>query len=72
MEVSYVLGVMAVLVFIGMTSVHKFSQSGVTDFKLLCWGLFGNTIGYLMLYLLWYRELTCSVLILYYLFRMLV
>mmetsp|Transcript_19407 Transcript_19407/g.33298 ORF Transcript_19407/g.33298 Transcript_19407/m.33298 type:complete len:517 (+) Transcript_19407:176-1726(+) len=54
-EISYVLGAMAFLVFFGMTAVHKLSQSGVKDLKLLCWGLFGNTIGYLMLYALWYR-----------------
>jgi len=54
-EVSYVLGGMAVLVFLGMTSVHRISQSGVSDIKLLCWGLSGNIIGYTMLYMLWYR-----------------
>jgi MFS family permease len=54
-EVSYVLGVMAVLVFLGMTAVHKLSQSGASDFKLLSSGLIGNTIGYLMIYLLWHR-----------------
>ncbi|KAL7542461.1 hypothetical protein ACHAXR_012314 [Thalassiosira sp. AJA248-18] len=54
-EVSYVLGVMAVLIFLGMAAVHQLSQKGVSDFKLLCWGLLGNTIGYLMIYMLWYR-----------------
>jgi len=54
-EVSYVLGVMAVLLFVGMASVHKLSQSGVSDFKLLVFGLFGNTIGYLLLYMMWHR-----------------
>lgn len=48
---------MAVLVFIGMAAVHKLSQSGVRDFRLLVSGLFANTIGYIMLYLLWYRKL---------------
>lgn len=52
---SYVLGVMAVLVFVGMTTVHRLSQIGVSDFKLLFWGLIGNTLGYIMLYLLWHR-----------------
>ena len=54
-QVSYVLGVMAVLVFVGMASVHKLSNIGISDFILLVSGLVGNTIGYFMLYLLWYR-----------------
>lgn len=54
-EVSTVLGVMAVLVFLGMTSVHKLSQSGVSDFNLLISGLLGNAVGYIMLYGLWHR-----------------
>lgn len=53
---SYILGGMAVLVFLGMTAVHRFSQIGVSDFKLLFCGLFVNTIGYLMLYMLWARK----------------
>lgn len=55
-QVSYVLGVMACLVFLGMITVNKLSGFGVSDFKLLCGGLFGNSIGYMLLYLLWYRE----------------
>ncbi|KAL7554559.1 hypothetical protein ACHAWF_018017 [Thalassiosira exigua] len=54
-EVSYVLGMMAVLVFIGMTAVHRLSKIGVSDFKLLCGGLLWNTVGYFMLYLTWCR-----------------
>ena len=54
-QVSYVLGVMAVLVFVGMASVHKLSNIGISDFILLVSGLVGNTIGYFMLYMLWYR-----------------
>ena len=48
---------MAVLVFLGMTSVHKLSQKGVSDFKLLLWGLSGNTFAYTLLYMLWFRKL---------------
>ena len=55
-QVSAVLGVMAVLVFGGMTAVHKLSQIGISDFKLLVYGLLGNTIGYFLLYMLWYRK----------------
>lgn len=55
-EVSYVLGIMAVLVFLGMTSVHRLSHVGVSDFKLLVTGLLANTIGYIMLYFLWHRK----------------
>ena len=47
--------VMAVLVFVGMASVHKLSNVGFSDFILLASGLVGNTIGYFMLYMLWYR-----------------
>lgn len=53
---SYVLGAMAILVFLGMTSVHKFSQMGVTDFTLLCYGLSANALGYLLLYISWQRD----------------
>eukprot|EP00985_Skeletonema_marinoi_P018896 scaffold10698_cov213-Skeletonema_marinoi.AAC.3 len=55
-EVSYVLGAMAILVFLGMTSVHKLSQMGVTDFTLLCYGLMANALGYLLLYSSWQRD----------------
>ncbi len=47
---------MAVLVFLGMTSVHKLSQMGVTDFTLLCYGLAANALGYLLLYISWQRD----------------
>lgn len=55
-QVSYVLGAMAILVFLGMTSVHKLSQMGVTDFTLLCYGLLANALGYLLLYISWQRD----------------
>ncbi|KAL7500075.1 hypothetical protein ACHAWT_009037 [Skeletonema menzelii] len=55
-QVSYVLGAMAILVFLGMTSVHKLSQMGVTDYTLLCYGLLANAIGYLLLYISWHRD----------------
>ena len=55
-QVSYVLGAMAILVFLGMTSVHKLSQIGVTDYTLLCYGLLANAIGYALLYFSWHRE----------------
>lgn len=54
-QVSWVLGAMAVLVFTGMIFVHKLSSSGVSDYKLLNWGLLTNATGCLGLYLLWYR-----------------
>lgn len=62
-QVSYVLGAMAVLVFLGMTSVHKLSQMGVTDFTLLCYGLLANAIGYAFLYITWYRGATTAAFI---------
>ena len=40
-----------------MTSVHVLSQKGVSDFKLLLWGLSGNTFAYTLLYMLWFRKL---------------
>ncbi|KAL7458666.1 hypothetical protein ACHAWC_010281 [Mediolabrus comicus] len=54
-QVSYVLGAMAILVFVGMTSVHKLSQMGVTDYTLLCYGLLANAAGYFLLYITWKR-----------------
>lgn len=46
---------MAVMVFVGMTSVHRLSSRGTSDYVLLTVGLLGNFIGYLLLYLLWFR-----------------
>jgi len=54
-EVSSVLGMMAVMVFVGMTSVHRLSSRGTSDYVLLTVGLLGNFIGYLLLYLFWFR-----------------
>lgn len=62
-QVSWVLGAMAVLVFLGMTSVHKLSQMGVTDFTLLCYGLLANAFGYLLLYCTWRRGVSVSAFI---------
>jgi hypothetical protein len=55
-QISYILGIMALHVFLGMTAVHHLSKSGVNDFKLLVFGLLVNSIGYLMVYMLWYSE----------------
>ena len=54
---------MAILVFLGMTSVHKLSQMGVTDFTLLCYGLLANALGYLLLYGTWKRDVSVSAFI---------
>jgi hypothetical protein len=54
---------MAVVVFLGMTSVHKLSQMGVTDFTLLCYGLLANAIGYLLLYITWHRDVSVAAFI---------
>lgn len=54
-EVSFILGIMAVILFGGMTLVATLSKRGVSDFKLLVFGLMTNTVGYAMLYALWYR-----------------
>ena len=54
---------MAVLVFLGMTSVHKLSQIGVTDLTLLLWGLFANALGYFLLYITWKRDASVAAFI---------
>jgi hypothetical protein len=54
---------MAVVVFLGMTSVHKLSQMGVTDFTLICYGLLANAIGCLLLYITWRRDASVAAFI---------
>ena len=46
---------MAIFVFVGMTSVHRLSSRGTSDYVLLTVGLLGNFFGYSLLYLIWFR-----------------
>jgi len=55
-ETSYVFGAMSVLVFFGMTVVHRLSKLGFSDYKLLNSGLAVNAVGFLGLYFSWYRS----------------
>jgi len=59
-EISFMLGGMAFITCAGMITVHKLSRSDVSDFKLLCSGLTGNSLGYLLLYIMWHRGVSVA------------
>ena len=42
--------------FLGMTAVHHLSKTGTRDYFLLISGLLANSLGYILMYMLWHRE----------------
>jgi hypothetical protein len=52
---------LAIVVFLGMTTVHALSKLGVSDFRLLLQDLCGNMLEYFLLCMLWRRKWICEV-----------